>query len=145
MMSTKVTGIISKVFQYGIGVLGAIFFLMILFGNDENGDFISRAISLSLWSIYIGAGIAILFGIYQFVINLKHNKKGLIGIVVFVAIIFGANMMAKNQPATDKLLESGKVTIQDLVMTDTGLYTFYALIILAILTIVVAEVTRLFK
>jgi len=144
-MSTKVTGIIGMVFQYGIAVLGALFFIMILSGNDEDGAFISRAISLSLWSIYIGAGIAILFGVYQFVINLKHNKKGLIGIIAFVVIIFVANMMAKNQEVTDKLLQSGMVTTQDLLMTDTGLFTFYALIIIAILSIIFSEVTRIFK
>ena len=145
MMNTKVTGIVRMVFQYGIAIIGAFFFIMILSGNDEDGAFISRAISLSLWAIYIGAGIAVLFGVYQFAINLKHNKKGLIGIVAFVVIIFVANMIAKGQPATDKLLEGGKVTTQDLIMTDTGLYTFYALIMIAILAIVISEVVRLFK
>lgn len=145
MMSTKVTGIVRMVFQYGIAIIGAFFFIMILSGNDEDGSFISSAISLSLWSIYIGAGIAILFGVYQFAINLKHNKKGLIGIVAFVVIIIVANMMAKNQVVTDKFLESGTVTTGDLIMTDTGLFTFYALIIIAILSIIFSEVSRIFK
>ena len=143
-MSTKVTGIVSKVFQYGIGIIGAFFFIMILSGNDADGAFISRAINLSLWSIYIGAGIAVLFGVYQFVTNIKDNKKGLIGIVAFIVIIFVANLMAKKQPITDKLLSKG-VTTDDLLMTDTGLYTFYALIIIAILAILISEVTRIFK
>ena len=143
-MSTKVTGMVSKVFEYGIGIIGAFFFFMILSGNDPDGAFISRAINLSLWAIYIGAGIAVLFGVYQFVINIKDNKKGLIGIVAFVAIIFVANVMAKKQPVTDKLLSEG-VTSQDILMTDTGLYTFYALIIIAILAIIISEVTRIFK
>jgi len=144
-MSTKVTGIIGKVFQFGIGIIGAFFFIMILSGNDTDGSFISRAISLSLWSIYIGAGIAVLFGVYQFVINLKHNKKGLIGIVSFVVIIFAANMMAKKQPIVERLLERDGITAGDLVMTDTGLYTFYSLIIIAILAILFSEVSRIFK
>jgi hypothetical protein len=143
-MSTKVTGIIGKVFQYGIGILGAFFFFMILSGNDANGAFITRAINLSLWGIYIGAGIAILFGVYQFVINIKHNKKGLIGIVAFIAIIFGANAMAKKQTVTEAMLSKG-ITTQDLIMTDTGLYTFYALMIIAILAIIFSEVSRIFK
>jgi len=143
-MNTKVTGIVSKVFQYGIGIIGAIFFFMILSGNDPEGAYISRAINLSLWSIYIGAGIAVLFGLYQFVVNIKHNKKGLIGIIAFVVIIFVANMLAKKQPVTDKLLEKGATT-QDLLMTDSGLYTFYFLIIIAILAIVFSEVSRILK
>jgi hypothetical protein len=143
-MSTKVTGIIGMVFQYGIGIIGAFFFIMILSGNDPDGIFITRAINLSLWAIYIGAGIAVLFGIYQFVTNIKDNKKGLIGIIAFVAIIFGANMMAKKQVVTESLLSDG-VTTQDLLMTDTGLYTFYALIIIAILAIIFSEVSRIFK
>ena len=143
-MNTKVTGIVSKVFQYGIGIIGAIFFFMILSGNDPEGAYISRAINLSLWSIYIGAGIAILFGLFQFFVNIKHNKKGLIGIIAFVIIIFVANMLAKKQPVTDKLLEKG-ATAQDLLMTDSGLYTFYFLIIIAILAIVFSEVSRILK
>ena len=143
-MSTKVTGIISMVFQYGIGIIGAFFFIMILSGNDPGGAFVSRAITLSLWSIYIAAGIAVLFGVFQFVTNIKNNKKGLIGIVAFIVIIFVAKMMAKKQPVTDKLLEKG-VTTQDLLMTDTGLYTFYVLILIAILAIVISEVTQIFK
>lgn len=144
-MNAKVTGIISKVFQYGIGILGVLFFAMILLGKDSDGAFISRAITLSMWAIYIGAGIAILFGIYQFVTNLRDNKKSLIGIIAFVVIIFVANIMAKKQPVTDKLLGEGKVTTADLLLTDTGLFTFYALILIAILSIVFAEVSRIFK
>jgi hypothetical protein len=143
-MSTKVTGIIGMVFQYGIGIIGAFFFIMILSGNDPDGIFITRAINLSLWAIYIGAGIAVLFGIYQFVTNIKDNKKGLIGIIAFAAIIFGANFMAKKQVVTESLLSDG-VTTQDLLMTDTGLYTFYALIIIAILAIIISEVSQIFK
>jgi hypothetical protein len=143
-MSTKVTGIIAKVFQYGIAIVGTFFFFMILSGNDPGGVYISKAINLSLWAIYIAAGIAVLFGIYQFAINIKNNKKGLIGIVAFIAIIFGANAMAKKQTVTEAMLSEG-ITTQDLIMTDTGLYTFYALITIAILAIIFSEISRIFK
>ena len=143
-MSTKVAGIIAKVFQYAIGIIGAFFFVMILL-KDENGGYISQAISLSQWSIYIAAGLAILFGVYHYLINIKHNIKSLIYLVVFFGIIFGSYMVAKGQPVNDKLLKEGMVTTNDLIMTDTGLYTFYALIVLAILTILISEVSRIFK
>jgi hypothetical protein len=144
-MNEKVTGIVSKVFQYGIGLLGVIFFAMILFDKDPNGSFVSRAISLSLWAIYIGAGIAVLFGIYQFLINVRSNPRSLIGIIVFIAIIVISYMMAKNQPVNEAMLGEGEVTTADLLLTDSGLFTFYALILLAVLSIVFAEVSRIFK
>jgi hypothetical protein len=84
-MNTKIAGIAGRVFQYGIAVIGSILFLLILFKGDDS--FIPYAIGLSLWSIYIAAGIAVLFGLLHFVTNIKDNKKGLIGIGAFVLII----------------------------------------------------------
>ena len=59
-MDTRIAGIIGKVFEFGIIIIGVIMFLMILTGNGDG--VISSAISLSLYSIYIAAGIAVLFG-----------------------------------------------------------------------------------
>ena len=80
-MNTKIAGIAGRVFQYGIAIIGSILFLLILLGDDS---VIPYAIGLSLWSIYIAAGIAVLFGLFYFVTNIKDNKKGLIGIGAFV-------------------------------------------------------------
>ena len=98
MNTTKIAGIAGRVFEYGIAIIGSIMFLMILL--DDNEDAISSAITLSLWSIYIGAGIAVLFGIYHFVSNVKNNKKSLIGIVAFVLVIIISRTMAKGAEST---------------------------------------------
>jgi hypothetical protein len=52
-------------------------------------------------------------------------------------------MMAKSAVMTDELL--AKADEGQLLMTDTGLYMFYILMGIAILTILFAEVSRLFK
>ena len=140
-MNTRIAGIVGKVFEFGIGIIGAIMFLMILSGNGES--IISPAISLSLYSIYIAAGIAVLFGIYHFAINVKDNKKSLIGIVAFLLIIVIARVLAKGQETSDVLL--GKADEGQILMTDTGLYMFYILIILTVLSILFSEVSRLLK
>lgn len=140
-MNTRIAGIVGKVFQFGIGIIGAIMFLMILSGNGDG--MISAAISLSLYSIYIAAGIAVLFGVYHFATNIKDNKKGLIGIVAFILIIIVARVLAKGQTTSDALLS--KADESQILMTDTGLYMFYILIILTILTILFSEVSRLLK
>jgi len=140
-MNTRIAGIVGKVFQFGIGVIGGIMFLMILLKGDE--DMISSSITLSMWSIYIAAGIAILFGVYHFVTTIKDNKKSLIGIVAFILIIFISRMLAKGQATTEALLE--KADEGQILMTDTGLYMFYILIAITVLSILFSEVSRLLK
>jgi uncharacterized membrane protein len=141
MNTTKIAGIVGKVFQFGIAIIGSIFFLMILSSDSESA--ISSAITLSMWAIYIAAGIAILFGVYHFITNVKDNPKSLIGIVSFIVVVVVARMMAKSAVMTDELL--AKADEGQLLMTDTGLYMFYILMGIAILTILFAEVSRLFK
>ena len=140
-MDTRIAGIIGKVFEFGIIIVGVIMFLMILTGNGDG--VISSAISLSLYSIYIAAGIAVLFGIYHFATNVKDNKKSLIGIVAFILIVVIARVVAKGQETSSALLE--KADEGEILMTDTGLYMFYILIILTVLSIIFAEVSRLLK
>jgi hypothetical protein len=141
MNTTKIAGIAGRVFEYGIAIIGSIMFLMILL--DDNEDAISSAITLSLWSIYIGAGIAVLFGIYHFVSNVKNNKKSLIGIVAFVLVIIISRTMAKGAESTTTMME--RADESQILMADTGLYMFYILMGLAIASILFAEVSRLFK
>lgn len=140
-MNTKIAGIVGKVFQFGIGIIGGIMFLMILLNGDEG--MISSSISLSMWAIYIAAGIAVLFGVYHFVTNIKNNKKSLIGIVAFILIIFVSRMIATGQDTSAAMLE--KADEGQILMTDTGLYMFYILIGITVLSILFAEVSRLFK
>jgi carbon starvation protein CstA len=140
-MNTKIAGIVGRVFQFGIGIIGGIMFLMILLKGDES--MISSSITLSMWAIYIAAGIAVLFGIYHFVTNIKNNKKSLIGIVAFTLIVIISRVIAKGQDTTADLME--KADEGQILMTDTGLYMFYILIGITILVIIFAEVSRLFK
>jgi hypothetical protein len=141
MNTTKIAGIVGKVLEYGIAIVGTILFLMILLNG--NVDAIYYALKLSIWSIYLGAGIAILFGVYHFVANVKNNPKSLIGIVSFVVIIVVSRMLAKNAEVTDALMT--KADESQILMTDTGLYMVYILMGIAILAIVLSEVSRLFK
>jgi hypothetical protein len=141
MNTTKIAGIVGKVLEYGIAIVGTILFLMILLNG--NVDAIYYALKLSIWSIYLGAGIAILFGVYHFVANVKNNPKSLIGIVSFVVIIVVSRMLAKNAEVTDALMT--KADEIQILMTDTGLYMVYILMGIAILAIVLSEVSRLFK
>ena len=141
MNTTKIAGIAGRVFQYGIAIIGSIMFLMILLNDDEGA--ISSAITLSLWSIYIASGIAVLFGVFHFVTNIKNNKKGLIGIVAFVLVIIISRTLAKGQDMTTAMLE--KADEGQILMTDTGLYMLYILMGITILSIAFAEVSRLLK
>lgn len=141
MNITKIADISGRVLEYGIAIIGTILFLMILLNGST--DAISYSITLSMWAIYIAAGIAVLFGVYHFVTNIKDNKKSLIGIVAFVLIIIVSRVLAKGAITTDSMLE--KADLSQILMTDTGLYMLYILMGIAILSILFAEVSRLFK
>ena len=67
----------------------------------------------------------------------------MIGLVAFGAIIAISYGMASGQATSEALLE--KADASQIVMSDTGLFMFYILIGLTILSILVAEVSRLFK
>lgn len=141
MTTTKIAGIVGKTFEYGIAIIGTILFLMILL--NDNTDAIDYAISLSLWAIYIAAGIALLFGIYHFASNVKSNPKSLVPIVAFIVIIVVSRLLAQNEVITDELLS--RADEDQILMTDTGLYMFYILMAIAIFAILYSEVSRLFK
>lgn len=140
-MNTKIAGIVGKVFQFGIAIVGSIMFLMILLNGDEGA--ISSAITLSLWAMYFAAGITIIFGIFHFITNVKDNKKSLIGIVAFVLIIIVSRTLAKGEEMTPEMLE--RANEGQILMTDTGLYMFYILMAITIISIAFAEVSRLLK
>ena len=61
MNITKIADISGRVLEYGIAIIGTILFLMILLNGST--DAISYSITLSMWAIYIAAGIAVLFGV----------------------------------------------------------------------------------
>lgn len=148
--------------KFVFAILGVILSVLIVITWDEklaNVSDIMPALNGSLWMVWIGLGIcaavAVLFGVYQFISNIKNNKGGLIGLVAFGVIIAISFALSKTELLSYREYRGGKfidaefdyngLTDQALKISEGGLYAVYILIGAAVLTAVVAEVTKIIK
>jgi hypothetical protein len=97
----------------------------------------------------IGAGIAILAGLFHMATDMKAAKKGLISLVFLVAVAVISYLLASDSipqfAGVQKFINDGTLTTQVAKMVDAGLYATYILLALAILSILFSSVNRLFK
>jgi len=153
----------ANVVKFAFAIVGVILAAVIMFKWDEkveNEADIMPYLDGSLWMVWVAlaicAAVAVLFGIYQFIANIKNNKGGLIGIIAFGAILalsFGA--LAKTKLAEYQEYRGGKFIDPEenyngltdfwLNVSEGGIYAVYILIGVAVLAAVVAEVTKLIK
>lgn len=131
-------GLVLNIFKIGIIAIGIILVLMILLGND---GMVGSALTLTYIALVACAVAALGFGIFLFLSNIKNNKKGLISLVAFAAIILIAYATASSDiPAIKESVTAGTVK-----MVGGGLGAFYVLLIGAVGAIVFAEVSKLIK
>lgn len=115
----------------------------------QGGDDVSDSVLDGYFLVaYIALGlsliIAILFPIIQMASNPKGAIRTFIGIGLVVALWFIASAFSGNEfsPAT---LEKMKTTAETSIMVGTGLIYTYVIFGLAILSIIYASVSNLFK
>jgi hypothetical protein len=121
-----------------IGVVGLVMSIMIMVGYEY---VIGSAITLTMILMAVAGGVALLFGLYQLVTNIKKNISLLIGIVGFVILAVVCYMLA-----SDEVLRS-YVDITPTVskLSGAGLLLMYVLIIGATVAAIFSEVSRIFK
>ncbi len=99
--------------------------------------------------LLIGAGIALLSGIYQMVTDLAAAKKGLLAIAAFVVVALAAYMLSNDTLpkfiGVERFIADGTLTPQISRLVDTGLYATYILFGLAILSIVWSSISKAIK
>lgn len=130
-MNHKGSGLIGRIAQYAVALLGILFFVMMIAGNDSGIDG-------GLYVAYIAFGISALVAVVFSLLGL--NKKSLIGIAVFGVLMAISYAMADGSvrpewaisEATSKWIGAG-ITL--LIIAMGG----------AIAAIVVGEVSRIFK
>lgn len=144
---------IAKITKVLLWVLIAlsIFFALMLFTNttDEDTTWISNSLTFTEIILYLTAGAVVLASLYIFTMKLiAKPKRAMISLIpiVLVLIIF---LIAKSQ-ASDALLEmpnyDGDANVpSQLKWTGTGLIMMYVLLGLASVSIIYAEVSKLFK
>lgn len=97
----------------------------------------------------IGAGIAILAGLYHMATDISAAKKGIfsllfLGVIALVSYLLASDAIPQF-PGVQKFINDGTLTTQVVKMVDAGLYATYILLGLAALSIMFSSVTRLFK
>ena len=121
-------------------------------GNEADPTMNSWINSNLVWAyilLAVGAGLAILAGLFHMVTDMRAAKKGIIalafmGAVVLVAYLFASDAIPQFA-GVQKFIDNGTLTSQVAKLVDTGLNVTYILLGLALLSIVFSSVTRLFK
>lgn len=136
-------------------IVSAVFIVSMMVNISENdadptmGSWINSNLVWTYILMALGAGIAVIAGIYHMITDIKAAKKGLISLVFLGVVVVVSYLLASDEIpqfiGVQKFINDGTLTAQVAKMVDAGLYATYILIGLAILSIVFSSVTRLFK
>ncbi|MEE4284751.1 MAG: hypothetical protein V2I31_01345 [Mariniphaga sp.] len=136
-------------------IVSAVLIVSMMVNISENeadptmGSWINSNLVWSYVLLAIGAGIAVLAGLFHMATDMKAAKKGLISLVFLVVVAVVSYLLASDTipqfAGVQKFINDGTLTNQVAKMVDTGLYATYILLALAILSILFSSVTRLFK
>jgi len=119
---------------------------------DTDPAMLSWVNSNLVWAyilVAFGAGVAILAGLYHTVTDKKAAKGGIISLVFMGVVALVAYLMASPEIpqfiGVDKFINDGTLNERVSKLVDTGLYATYILLGLAVLSIAMSSVMRLFK
>ena len=120
--------------------------------NKQDPTMLSWVNSNLVWAyilVAVGAGVAVLAGLFHMVTDKKAARAGIIALVFLGAVAIVSYLLASPEIpqfiGVDKFISDGTLNEQVAKMVDTGLYATYILLALAILSIAFSSVTRLFK
>lgn len=113
------------------------------------GSWINSNLVWAYILVAVGAGIAILAGLLQMFTDKSAAKGGImafafLGAVALVSYLFASSEIPQFI-GVDKFVNNGSLNEKIAKLVDTGLIATYILLGIAILSIVVTSVTRLFK
>lgn len=136
-------------------IVSAVLIVSMMVNISENeadptmGSWINSNLVWSYILLAIGAGIAVLAGLFHMATDIKAAKKGLISLVFLVAVAVVSYLLASDAipqfAGVQKFINDGTLTPQVAKMVDAGLYATYILLAIAVLSILFSSVTRLFK
>jgi len=139
MDNTKLNTILNVV-KIGIIALGVLFIALIVSGSEA---MIGAALQLTYVVLGASAIAAVLFGIQHFVKNLEHNKKPLIGLVVFFGVLLLGFLFASGTVDPDWTKEPVSESTSKWV--GSGLISLYLLMAGVVGTILFVEVNKIVK
>lgn len=138
---------ILKIVAFALAIIGAVFVLMIMTGEEES-DLLSMSGNL-LYVAYAVLGIVLALVVIFVIKGLfaGNIKKTLLTVGAFLAIVFISYAMSSGTdldltPFTDKGQDITEATSKQV---GAGLYTFYVLAILAIASMTYSGVKKVFN
>ena len=119
---------------------------------DTDPTMLSWVNSNLVWAyilVAFGAGVAVIAGLFHTVTDKKAAKAGIISLVFMGVVALVAYLMASPEIpqfiGVDKFINDGTLNERVSKLVDTGLYATYILLVLAILSIAMSSVMRLFR
>lgn len=98
---------------------------------------------------FVAAGAALLFALYQMVTDFKSAKAVLGSVGFMLAVVVIAYLLASAElpkfPGVQKFIDNGTLTSNVSKWVDTGLITTYFLLGIAILSLLMGPVSKLWK
>lgn len=142
-MEYRTLKLVLNVLKTALILLGAALAAFILTGQNVVGNEsqqVSYALQVAYVAVAICGGGAIIFTIYQFIVNFKRSIPSLVGIVIFGIILLIAYNMASSHG-----VESYDVSPSAAHIIGGGIIAIYVFLGLAVLAIVGSEVARIIK
>ena len=150
------TGKIVTIVLWVLLIVSSVLIISLMVNINEEVDtdpaMLSWVNSNLIWAyilVAFGAGVAILAGLYQTVTDKKAAKGGIISLVFMGVVALLSFLLASPEIpqfiGVDKFLNDGTLTASIAKMVDAGLYATYILLGIAILSIAMSSVMRLFR
>lgn len=146
-----------QLLAFGLGALVTVLFLGSVFSGleaftdaDKEAQYemtlFNFGISATIGLVAICFVLALVFGLFQLLTNIKGSLKGIIGIIAILAIFFiGQSMAGADGPAVQKAVEAFDVTPAQSGYISGGIITVLGLIGLSVVAFVFSEVSNFFK
>lgn len=151
---TKLSRLLT-ILMWVILAVSAVLIVSMMVNISENkadpvmGGWINTNLVWSYILLALGAGIALLSGIFQMVSDISAAKKGLISLAAVAVLAVVAYSLASDvMPqfiGVDRFIADGTLTPNIAKMVDTGLIATYLLFGLAIVSILWSSISQIFK
>lgn len=142
---------ITNIVLYVLLVLGVLFSAIALFGGEVKDDvnktpeYLDTVLNYTYFLFFASAAVVIVLEVINTIFQPANSKKSLFSFAIIVAILLLAYMFSDGTPLVIMGYEGADNIPSMLKVTDTGLYAFYILIFIAVVSIFYTEIARIFK
>ncbi len=142
---------ISSYVMYVLLIISLVLTGLMLFGGTTSGDALESPVftdSILNWGKFLIAGsiiTALGFELYNMVVHPTSTKKSLVLAGGLIVVLFFAFIFSDGTPMAIIGYEGSDNVPVMLKITDTGLFTFYFLMVVAVIAILASEIARIMR